>query len=304
MSLVNEALKRTEEERRQRLAGVTPPGPPGADYGPPPQRGVRHLLLWAGAALAISTVAAYGIWWVTGWGTQEATAGASHPTRQTAAAPATVSRAEAHVSPPAQPQDAPQDQGGATPEAPSTGAVATAEPTRAAPAGPDPQIDPDLVKQIAKSVIAQMAPPPAAGRHPKAEGKTDPAPGAGDSTAPEPSEPPTAPTVVDPTAVAPGAGAQTGKPAVAPGKAQQPTEPKPKPPPQPAEKKPAPPVLPLDTSHLKISSIVSGPQGGTAIINGRPVQVGDTVGNAKIIAITPRMVEVEIDGRRALLPLG
>jgi hypothetical protein len=62
---------------------------------------------------------------------------------------------------------------------------------------------------------------------------------------------------------------------------------------------PSLPPPPVDTSNLKISSIVSGADGGLAIINGRPVREGETVAGAKILRIRSRTVEVEINGRRA-----
>ena len=62
-----------------------------------------------------------------------------------------------------------------------------------------------------------------------------------------------------------------------------------------------PPALlpPVDTSHLKISSIMKGPKGGLAIINGRPVSEGESIAGAKVLRIGTRTVEVEIDGRQA-----
>ncbi len=65
-----------------------------------------------------------------------------------------------------------------------------------------------------------------------------------------------------------------------------------------APKKPAP-LPPVDTSAFTISSIMTGPGGGLAIINGRPVREGETVAGAKVIRISGRAVELEIDGRRA-----
>jgi len=44
---------------------------------------------------------------------------------------------------------------------------------------------------------------------------------------------------------------------------------------------------------------MNGPNGGLAIINGRPVREGETVAGAKVVRIGNRTVEVEINGRRA-----
>ena len=73
---------------------------------------------------------------------------------------------------------------------------------------------------------------------------------------------------------------------------------------KPAAKTPAAEAGPvIDTSQVKISSIMVGPHGGLAVINGRPVRVGDTILGATVVAITSRSVEVEKDGRRATIGL-
>jgi len=258
MSLVNEALKRTEEEKLQRLAGVTPPGPPGADYGSPPRPGLRRLLITVCAVLVVGTLAAYGVMWVAGRVTREATAGVNDLMKQSAASLEQGLASAAPAALEARHQEAQPAQGPATQEPPA-GTAAPSNPTNGATAPREgPQIDPEVVKQIAQSLMLQMGFPAAT----ETPSKDD----------------------VD----APPAALEAPETKAAP--------------PQ-AEAKPARPP-PVDTSRFKVSSIVSGPQGGTAIINGRPVRVGDTVGGAKVIKITPRSVEVEIDGRRATLTLG
>jgi len=54
----------------------------------------------------------------------------------------------------------------------------------------------------------------------------------------------------------------------------------------------------IDMSQFKVSGIMSGPRGSTAIINGRLLQVGEKVGKAKVVKITNSAVELEIYGRR------
>jgi hypothetical protein len=54
----------------------------------------------------------------------------------------------------------------------------------------------------------------------------------------------------------------------------------------------------FDPSKYRVSSIVVSAAGGTALINGRPVGVGDSLGSATVVAITARTVEVECGGQR------
>ena len=44
-----------------------------------------------------------------------------------------------------------------------------------------------------------------------------------------------------------------------------------------------------------------GPRGGTAIINGQSVHVGETIAGAKVLEITRREVVVEIAGQRVAI---
>ncbi len=65
---------------------------------------------------------------------------------------------------------------------------------------------------------------------------------------------------------------------------------------------PAPAAKPAepedDAARFKVSSIMVGPKSATAIINGRIVGVGDVIGQAKVLRITPRAVDLEVSGRR------
>lgn len=79
-------------------------------------------------------------------------------------------------------------------------------------------------------------------------------------------------------------------------------------PPQPASQpvaQPAPAVKTgtayLTTSNLRVTCIMGGSEGRMAIINGRTVEVGQTIQEAKIVAITDMTVEIEIDGQHFML---
>ena len=341
MSLVNDALRRADEEERQRLAGVTPPGPPATERSPPRRRWLRRLLISACIFLGVAGAAAYGIWWVAGRVIEEATAAVNDLTEQgatavaasaTAALPAAVTVQPQSVQPQSvQPQSVQPDRRAATEGPPASGATPSKPVEPLPPSGSDSRIDPEVVKQIASSLMSQMGLAAGPGAAPKDGGEAEPSPVGDGSTAPEPSGPRTVLKAAEPAPAASGAAPATGaspagpdnrpkapasmpqtpkkkdplsakaeaKAKTASGKKEPPASSAPKP--QTAEKKPAPAALPVDTSHLKVSSIMFGPRGGTAIINGRPVGVGETIGGAKVIKISRRLVEVEIDGRCATL---
>ena len=65
---------------------------------------------------------------------------------------------------------------------------------------------------------------------------------------------------------------------------------------------PAPAAKPAepedDAARFKVSSIMVGPKSATAIINGRIVGVGDVIGQAKVLRITPSTVDLDVSGRR------
>ena len=63
------------------------------------------------------------------------------------------------------------------------------------------------------------------------------------------------------------------------------------------QKPPAPQPI-IDMSQFKVSGIMSGPKGSTAIINGCLLQIGERVGQARVVKITNSAVELEIYGRR------
>ena len=58
-----------------------------------------------------------------------------------------------------------------------------------------------------------------------------------------------------------------------------------------------------ETPKLKVTSIFYNARSPTAIINGTVAGVGETVEGAKVVAITPRSVDVMVDGKRVTLRL-
>jgi len=114
-----------------------------------------------------------------------------------------------------------------------------------------------------------------------------------------PAEPETPPANPKPTKTEPPAAKSAPSPAEPEPPPAKPESPPSEPEPPAAKPKPPAPPPPVDTSHLKVSSIMLGPSGGLAVINGRPVREGESVAGAKVLHIRSRTVEVEIDGRRA-----
>ena len=86
MSLVNDALKRADEEKGQRLAGVTPPGPPVDEVSEAPRPWLRRLALPLCLAVLVVALAAYGIQWAAGRFLTEATAAVDDLKQQASAA--------------------------------------------------------------------------------------------------------------------------------------------------------------------------------------------------------------------------
>jgi hypothetical protein len=136
-----------------------------------------------------------------------------------------------------------------------------------------------------------------------------PRPAAGDIVRKRPAATPaptTRPVAAPATAPAPTTRpAATAKPK--PARAAKASKPKPTTRPAAAAKKPAEPSRPprpvrpaplVDVSAFRLSAIMVGPEGPTAIINGRFVSVGDRIGQATVIKITRSSVDLEIAGER------
>lgn len=319
MSLINEALKRADEEKRQHQAGVTPPGPLNSAHGAPRRRWGRRLLILGGAVLIVMALAAYGVWWTAGRMIRQAAAAVDQLAEQSAAlavGPGESTPIAPVTPPPSAPGPNAQAPASAVP-APTSPAPADAlagaerKPTDGpgAASTPSSQVAEKEWRPDGLAVGGPSAPPPA-----KTETAATPDP---QTTAKKPDPPPTESA----PAAKPGAPAKApdAKPpvATAPNDADPKSEPKPpnpgdvpapqsKPPPEkpaPEAKAPEKPPTPAppDTSAFKISSIMVGPRGGTAIINGQSVHVGDTIGGAKVLEITRREVLVEIGGQRVAL---
>ena len=156
MSLVNDALRRADEEERQRLAGVTPPGPPATESRAPRRRWLRRLLILGCIFLGVAGAAAYGIWWVAGRVIQEATAAVNDLTEQGATAIASGATAALPAAVTVQPQSVQPDQRAATEGPPPSGATPSSPVEPLPPSGSDSRIDPEVVKQIASSLMSQM----------------------------------------------------------------------------------------------------------------------------------------------------
>jgi hypothetical protein len=73
--------------------------------------------------------------------------------------------------------------------------------------------------------------------------------------------------------------------------------------PAPPPAAPAQPAAPAvdDAARFKVTSLVATGKRATAIINGHVVGVGDTISGAKVLAITPHSVELDVGGRRVTL---
>jgi hypothetical protein len=65
----------------------------------------------------------------------------------------------------------------------------------------------------------------------------------------------------------------------------------------PAPQAPKPAAPAFDPSRYKLGGVVLGEEGETAILNGRLVQVGDTVDGAKVVKIAAKAVHLEIAGQ-------
>lgn len=59
----------------------------------------------------------------------------------------------------------------------------------------------------------------------------------------------------------------------------------------------------FDANSLRLSGIFIGPQGNSAVINGRRLRVGDEIADAQLIGIENQAVELERDGERITIEL-
>lgn len=54
---------------------------------------------------------------------------------------------------------------------------------------------------------------------------------------------------------------------------------------------------------LRLSGIISGPGGNSAVINGRRLRPGHSVDGARVLAVTPELVKIERNGNRFTMEL-
>jgi len=308
MSLINDALRRADLEKQVKDAGgeaaSPPPLPPEETAPPAPRRRTPWNVLLGATVVILVGAMAYGLWWG---------AGAVRETTGTAVEKANAALRQAALQ---SRTSVRRTRTAAGPAAPA--AAADTSPSAGAPA-PEPAGE----KAEPTAVAADGQPAPSGTDDPASAGSGATASaGSADVDVPASAEflndgpldlrltPDTAdlPAGADGTRVADlfsrmlsmvQAAAQT-PPAAGQGEPAG-TPPPAKPQAAPLAKRAHAPLPPVDTSGLKISSIMSGPSGGLAIINGRPVREGDSVAGAKVVRIRARTVEVEIDGRRATL---
>ena len=251
MSLINEALKRAEEEKLAKS-----PSTGDADLLPSAPRRRRLALsraltlrlLLAGLLLSAG-FAAYRVW---------ATRSANVPSKAAAADP----------MPPAAPQVA-----AASPAAENAGThQAVTEATAAA----------------RSRALTERPVPPAAAESPTTRPSTE-------QPEPEESDPSEAQLAAAESAAGPTTRPTTQPNATAISKAAKATT-------QPAAPKAEPETKvttrPPPPSDFKVNGIVLGPEGPTAIVNGRPVRAGEKIGRATVVKITAYAVTLDISGHR------
>jgi hypothetical protein len=56
-------------------------------------------------------------------------------------------------------------------------------------------------------------------------------------------------------------------------------------------------------ADLHLSGIISGPAGNSAVINGRRLRSGSIIAGARVLAVTPKSVKIERNGKRITMKL-
>ncbi len=59
----------------------------------------------------------------------------------------------------------------------------------------------------------------------------------------------------------------------------------------------------FDANSLRLSGIFIGPDGNSAVINGRRLRIGDQIAGAQLVAIEPRLIELDLEGERIKIEL-
>ncbi|HOF18174.1 MAG TPA: hypothetical protein PK082_04635 [Phycisphaerae bacterium] len=269
MSLINEALKRAEEDAQNRSGG-------GIEAKPAPMEPVRQAkgrkfkLTPSRMVMLAALVAACG----AGWYFTRGPSPASRPAAAKADGAAHKNTKTTAAKPKANQNDA-------SAKAQTDAALKETAPRKIAPVAP---VNPELERAYARLIetATYYTPPPRQITMPAS------AP-AGDETAKSES-PATAPASGEAPASAKAQSAiaaATKPPAKAPAG---------KTPPVAAAK--ATPSKGVDYSRYQLSGVMHGPNGTTAIINGYFLTVGQEIDGAKILRIEQQSVLLELDGQR------
>jgi len=271
MSLINEALKRAEKDklRSSPFFNNFTVLPPGEDDSPPPPGAAAEPPRDRPSRSALSVLSAVTL--------VAAAAGAGYLWLRT------------------------DGQAGPQPAAASSepGDLASAAPAGTSPAAPTPAAAPTTrPAPIAPEASAVKPGPSDRTETQRPDGRSP------SSAGPAPTSRPTAAPAEGPTAVA--AGATDGSPPPPP---IQPTEiaearvaeTRPAPAPKPSLVSPRLPAGPFNVRLLKLSVIMRGPEGNVALINGLPMEEGQTVQGARIVRIGQHHVELEHQGKTFLL---
>ncbi|PLX63652.1 general secretion pathway protein GspB [Sedimenticola selenatireducens] len=59
----------------------------------------------------------------------------------------------------------------------------------------------------------------------------------------------------------------------------------------------------FDANSIRLSGIFIGPDGNSAVINGRRLRIGDQIAGAQLVAIEPQLVELDLEGNRIKIEL-
>ena len=267
ISLINEALKRLEADERQRIAGGEPVPPPPMPKAVAPRASARPRTETLLLATVLVICAAAGIWvWraLANGLPEQATAAMPQEARLD------VPPVAAQVSAPPVRQEVPKVPAPAAahaPGAPTAAAVETRKPKPAAkPANgsqpPSLRVDlPGSADSYLETTRAESPAPP----------ERAPAPPAAPAVGP--------------------AGTGPARDAQAP----------PHEPPATPKEKPEDPAPPPATPKFQVTSIAASATHSAAVINGHIVTVGDTIEGAKVVAITPQTVVLDVAGRRVTL---
>ena len=309
MSLINDALRRADGDKgpRRPAPPVLPPTPRRTRFAPPPPppppatregRGWTSLQAAVlGAALIAVTVAGVLIWKRVGDSPTQVAAASSDPASLSSVLAAA---AQAAAQKPAAPE--PSSRAGDADNQRSSLVITPARSTQGAKAAdPSPP-----AANLSSSVRDVFASPPTLFM----DARKSQTPTAADLPLTPTESPAATLDAAIPSRLASAfIAAARGSPQPAAEKPAAPTGEPPAtapaaPPPPAAAPATVPAAAPAaETPKLKVTSIFYNARSPTAIINGTVAGVGETVEGAKVVAITPRSVDVMVDGKRVTLRL-